>query len=181
MKGETTKLKAGRDDGKNMTAWNGEEKIRGLCFEIIYLFYKSTNTNTSKLKKDDIPMTKSLMVWIDELSEGLHSPPLAYSMIRYKVFSVSITSNSWTVTHSGRDVNTKATQTLEFTTAGAHERVTHQCWDGWVFSWCEPLGITGKLRKKNVIKYCYLILFRLAIYFLNRGLTNKNTHEVEYF
>lgn len=44
----------------------------------------------------------------DKGDEVLHSPPLAYSMIRYKVFSVSITSNKWTVTHSGREVNTKA-------------------------------------------------------------------------
>lgn len=47
---------------------------------------------------------------------GSHSPPLAYSMIRYKVFSVSITSNSWTVTHDGRDVSTRAVHTIEFHT-----------------------------------------------------------------
>lgn len=30
---------------------------------------------------------------------GYYSPPLAYSIIRYKVFSVSITSNNWTATN----------------------------------------------------------------------------------
>lgn len=39
-------------------------------------------------------------------------------MIRYRVFSVSITSNSWTVTQSGGDVNTKATQTIEIHSSG---------------------------------------------------------------
>lgn len=39
---------------------------------------------------------------------GLHSPPLAYSIIRYRVFSVSITSNNWTATNK-EIVTTKRT------------------------------------------------------------------------
>lgn len=122
--------------------------------------YKSTNTLTW-INKNALPI-KWLKVWGSPkclLNQGLHSPPLAYSMIRYKVFSVSITSNKWTVTHSKRDIKTKTTQIMKKSTnTGTHSmhihknpslHVTHLCWDGWVFSWSVPLGITGKCRRRR--------------------------------
>lgn len=75
---------------------------------------------------------------------GFHSPPLAYSIIRYRVFSVSITSNNWTATNK-EIVTTKRTNlhTLHTTTDIFIVWIaTHLCWDDSGFSWCVPLEIT---------------------------------------
>lgn len=76
---------------------------------------------------------------------GCCSPPLAYSIIRYKVFSVSITSNNWTATNRENC----------YLMSQKHEQVrlmswmaTHLCLDDSEFSWCVPLETT----KKNTIE-----------------------------
>ena len=84
---------------------------------------------------------------------GYCSPPLAYSIIRYKVFSVSITSNNWTATK-------KETVTPNPTKLDSHHihrqvdrfifwMATHLCLDDSEFSWCVPLETTKKQNSKN--------------------------------
>lgn len=76
---------------------------------------------------------------------GHCSPPLAYSMIRYKVFSVSITSNNWTATNR-EIVTSNPKQVYTHTQMGLS---SHLCLDDSESSWCVPLETTEKQNSGN--------------------------------
>lgn len=81
---------------------------------------------------------------------GCCSPPLAYSIIRYKVFSVSITSNSWTATNG--EAVTSYSQKHEQEVRWMSWTATHLCLDDSAFSWCVPLETTKKKKKTQFKK-----------------------------
>lgn len=85
-----------------------------------------------------------LLLFYVMMGGGVHSPPLAYSIIRYRVFSVSITSNNWTATNK-EIVTTKTHKHAHPPHATTDSFVwiaTHLCLDDSGFSWCVPLEIT---------------------------------------
>lgn len=84
---------------------------------------------------------------------GYPSPPLAYSIIRYSVFSVWITSNNWTATNK-KNCYHKSHKHVHPPHPDSTDRVitwiaTHLCLDDSEFSWCVPLEITEKQNLKN--------------------------------